>query len=347
MKTIFFCGHKSRYGLAHLSLFLRSKLSVTLVVLATDKRWNLFHESLTGESNHTSKNFKLINSIREGTLRKLILRIKYGRNNFKTIIKNLKEFQVPYLLCDDTNSPEFIKKIRDLQPDLILSAAYPQIFSRELITIPQKGAINCHPSLLPKFRGAHPHYWTIVKGESESGLTAHIMTERLDDGDIVSQIRFPVENFYYDQLYERIIQESPRLVQDIEDYFLNGGKKLIKQDSTKATYFRNDRAIHHRIFWEINSDKDIYNLIRGGNAFCFFRCQKVIIIKAEIAINNRNLTNGIQVPPGIIIDIHSDYLAIKSKEGCINAREFIINSMKFNPTSFQKKYRLQIGERFE
>ncbi len=57
--------------------------------------------------------------------------------------------------------------------------------------------------------GFHPHFWAICKGEENSGMTAHFMTEKLDDGDIVAQLEFPIIQYTYSDFYEKLIQETP------------------------------------------------------------------------------------------------------------------------------------------
>lgn len=349
MKTVFFCGHKSAYGLAHLVPLLQSNFNIIGVVLATDKRWNVFREKLSGKS-HCSYNsywqrIKMIvkKLIPQSVLSKL--KKGYGKSIDTEII--LKEYKVPFWYVDNVNSEEFIQKIKKIQPDLIISAAYPQIFSKKLISIPTQGAVNCHPSLLPKFRGAHPHFWAIAKGETESGLTAHFMTEHIDDGDIIEQISFPISGYTYRNLYKKIIEETPNLIKQVQEFFLESKQKMKKQDDSKATYFRNDREIHHRIFWSLQDDKEIYNLARTGTAFCFFRMKKITITKCYISETNRNLTNNIKVEEGIIVDISKDSVVIKAKNGCINIREVICDRKKMSSLNFAKKFKIEIGERFD
>lgn len=349
MKTIFFCGHKSPYGLAHLKPLLQSNFNIVGVVLATDKIWSVFREKLSG------KNYYLYSSCKQKIkmiVKKLIpqsvlskLKKDYERSIDAENI--LKEYRVPFWYLDNVNSEEFIQKVKKMQPDLIISAAYPQIFSRGLILIPIQGAVNSHPSLLPKFRGAHPHFWAIVKGEKESGLTAHFMTQHIDNGHIIAQIKFPIQDYNYKQLYEKIVMETPNFVKKIEDFFLRGKVNPAKQDSSDVSYFRNDREIHHRIFWNIYRAKDILNLVRGGNAFCFFRTRKIIIEECFVTETNRNLTNDIEVENGIIVDLGKNSIVIKANSGIVNITKVRYRSRKMEVSKFITKHRILVGERFD
>jgi methionyl-tRNA formyltransferase len=340
MRVIFLCGHKSPYGLAHLEPLLHSDFEIIAVVLATDKRWNIFRDKLSGKNFHPNKGFI---SNKYGMLRTFLRNFK-----IKKTTDLVKKYKIPIWYEDDINSTrEFIPKLKTNKIDLIISAAYPQIFSGELISTPLKGSVNFHPSLLPKFRGAHPHYWSIVKGEAESGITAHFMTENIDEGDIIAQIKFPIENYDYQQLYTKIITETPSLIKKVEDFFLKERSEAIKQDPLMASYFRNDRDIHHRIFWRIHKAHEIINLVRGGNAFCFFRNSKIVVEKCFITDTNRNLTNGIMIENGTIIDLYQDGIAVSANLGIVNITKLIYNGKKMGFLEFIIKYKPLIGERFE
>jgi len=253
---------------------------------------------------------------------------------------------VPIWYTDDVNSEQFIEKIRSTHVDLIFSAAYPQIFSKQLISISTQGAVNFHPSLLPKFRGAHPHYWAIVKGEEKSGLTTHFMTDNIDDGDIIAQIEFAIDGYSYSQLYEKIIKETPNLVKKVEKFFLENNQKPTPQNSQHASYFREPRQIHNRIFWGIHSAKDIFNLVRAQKAYTFFRHEKMVIKECYLTESNRNLTNNIEVENGIIVDLTKNSIAVKASEGVINVTKVYAQRKVLKAPELIKKYKVLIGEKF-
>ncbi len=340
MKVIFLCGHQSPYGLAHLEPLLKSDFEIVAVVLATDKRWNISREKLLGENFYSlegfvSNKFKKLKSFVFG---KLI-------SNKININKLAKRYKTPIWQEADVNSKEFIQKIRTINVDLIVSAAYPQIFSYELISTPSKGAVNFHPSLLPKFRGAHPHYWAIVKGETESGITAHFMTENIDDGDIIAQIKFPIIDYNYKQLYNKIVMETPNIVTKVNDFFIKGKGDVIKQNHLEATYFRNDRKIHHRIFFENYSDTEIFNLVRSGGAYCFFRNKEIVIEECFLSDTNRNLTNNIMSEKGSIIDLSSSHFSVKLCGSVMNITKVRYNNKMLISSRFIIKYKPIIGEK--
>jgi methionyl-tRNA formyltransferase len=94
---------------------------------------------------------------------------------------------VPVYQPESINTPEGVAKLRELQPDLLVVAAYGQILSRDVLSVPPIGGINVHASLLPKYRGAAPIAWAIYHGETETGVTIIRMSTALDAGDMLAQ----------------------------------------------------------------------------------------------------------------------------------------------------------------
>jgi methionyl-tRNA formyltransferase len=351
MKTIFFCGHQSPYGLAHLEPLLKSKFTIIAVVLASDKRWKIFREKLVGRRfipiSNSSRTFPKIKSLLKYFLRSLLSFQNNKAKEFQKTLDLVQSYKIPVWLSDDVNESGFLAKAINAKAEIFVSAAYPQIFSKELLSIPANGSINFHPSLLPKFRGAHPHYWAIAKGETISGITAHYMTERIDDGDIIAQRSFPIQELTYKQLYEKILNETPLLVKQVESFLLDKQGKLIKQEPLQASYFRNDREIHHRIFWNIQSTQDIHNLIRAGYAFCSFRNHRLGLQTSSVSAENRNLTNDILVENGTIIDICQNYIAIKTSNGIVHISVFDIFGKSMSALDFIIEFKPFIGEKLE
>jgi methionyl-tRNA formyltransferase len=84
-------------------------------------------------------------------------------------------------------APDFAEILRRLAPDLIIVAAYGKILPKSLLELPRHGCINVHASLLPRYRGAAPIQWAIVRGEVRTGVTIMQMNEGMDAGDILLQ----------------------------------------------------------------------------------------------------------------------------------------------------------------
>jgi methionyl-tRNA formyltransferase len=349
LRTIFFCGHRSPYGLAHLAPILESKLEVIAVVIATDDRWQHFGDALGSKVYSQLVSQQNLGSVIKANIKQklppILLKILKKPLADITIVQELAgQNQIPVWQIFDANEQKFLEQVEAANPDLILSAGYPQIFAKDLISIPKKGSINFHPSLLPKFRGAHPHFWAIAKGEKVSGMTAHFMTENLDDGDIVAQLEIPIEQCTYAEFYQQLIQQTPDLVNLVIDFLENKNSIAIPQNLSAGCLFRNDRPIHHRIFWQIQTTEEIHNLCRTGKAFCFFRNIKIDCLKTYPKPTNRNLTNFIAVPASTIIDIDHDSIVIKTIDTCLHIQEIKAKGKLFSAHQWIKAYQVQIGE---
>ncbi len=352
MKAVFFCGDQSRYGIEHLIPLLESRFQISKVIIATPERWKIFRQSLQGEKYYEEKEFfnwnikSLAKAILPAKVITLLrsLRSKSTNINIKSIC-NQRNISLTEVF--DVNDAKFCDDLKKEEYDLFISAAYPQIFLTNLLKIPMKGAVNFHPSALPRCRGAHPHYWALAKGEQYGGVTAHFMTEKIDDGDIIAQTKIPISRYNYADHYGRIEKETPQLVKKVEDYFFGTGTKPIPQDLEERTYFRNDRAIHHRIFWNFHAAKQIYNMSRAGNAFFFLRGEEIILTKAYTSEKNRNMTNQVVVENGAVIDFSQDAVVVKTLKGFINIQAVQFRNRSLSWQKWADKSKIRIGLKME
>lgn len=101
-----------------------------------------------------------------------------------SFIKSLKLHEIK---ARSVNSKAFRNEILKLNPDIILVGSWSEKFKKPIIELPKIGTINCHPSLLPKYRGPNPYIRVIMNGEKETGITFHLMDENLDTGPILMQ----------------------------------------------------------------------------------------------------------------------------------------------------------------
>lgn len=92
------------------------------------------------------------------------------------------------------NNEEFMAVLKQIDPDIIVVAAFGQIIPKEVLELPRYGCINIHASLLPKYRGAAPIQQAVIDGEKESGVTIMQMGEGLDTGDMISKIVIPLSD---------------------------------------------------------------------------------------------------------------------------------------------------------
>ena len=299
---------------------------------------------MSGESSQ--ENSKNLNRLVKLPLR-IVRRLRAEYRFRKKIINPIRYEGAESLFIEDINSAETVRRFGKLSPDVVFCAAYPQILSKAVLDVPRIGCVNFHPSLLPKYRGAHPHFWCIAQGEEISGVTAHYMTQNIDDGPIIAQRRFSIKDMCYHELYDKIVSETPALVRDVEDFFSDPASTARRQCESEATCFRNDRKVHHRIFWGLHTAEYVYNLVRTGKAFCFFRDGKVRILSADPSYSNRNMTNKVVVEPGTIVDLRDDAIVAKTRNGYLNVSQLRQNNKDFTAIEWRRKNEPTIGEKFQ
>ena len=159
----------------------------------------------------------------------------------------------------------FIEAIQKLTPDLFVVVAFGQILPKVLLEIPRFGAINVHASLLPRYRGAAPIAWAILRGEKVTGITTMLMDEGMDTGDILLQVEIPIEERdTAETLHEKLSSSgAPLLIETIER-MKAGSISALAQDPTKATYAPPMKKEDGRIDWK-NGAEEIDCQVRAFN----------------------------------------------------------------------------------
>lgn len=115
-----------------------------------------------------------------------------GQEVTPTAVKHAAlRFGLPVIEAHSVKDPDFIRRIADLHPDLLVVVAF-RILPKEVLALPRLGSINLHASLLPKYRGAAPINWAIINGEQETGVTTFLLQEKVDAGNILLQARVPI-----------------------------------------------------------------------------------------------------------------------------------------------------------
>jgi methionyl-tRNA formyltransferase len=332
MRMVFFCGAESRYGLAHLEpLLAEHRWLVVGVVLATPERWQRFRQALAGNgatpSSLGARISRLKHSPRVSSPRRMLHTahtLLFRQSATRRAQQVCQRSAISVWNTFDVNSRAFLDTLDTLKPDLLVSAAYPQIFKRQLLDTPRYGAVNSHPSLLPRCRGAHPVFWTLASGEQAGGVTMHYMEEQIDTGPIVAQVGFPLaEDEHYASLYDKVVSRVPLLINATADFLAAGDRAPTPQDDQQATLFRNDREIHHALFWSQHNAEHIHRLVRAADGKAFFRVGNtcVFVRACRVSSSNRNLTNKVIVPAGTVVDI-SDGIAIKVCDGVVTLTDW-------------------------
>ena len=187
-----------------------------------------------------------------------------GRKVIETPVKICAEkWGVPVYQPVRIREAEPIEKIRSLEPDLIVVAAFGQILPRELLEIPRLGCVNIHASLLPRLRGAAPIQWAVINGDHESGITLMQMNEGLDTGDILFQESVPIgPEETGESLYEKLAKLGGEMIVRYLPAIEAGQISPVRQDDEKSSYAPMLRKEMGEIDWS-KSAEQISRTLRG------------------------------------------------------------------------------------
>ena len=184
---------------------------------------------------------------------------------------------------------DFINELKDINADLFCIVAF-RILPKEVFTLPKIASFNVHTSLLPKYRGAAPINWAIIKGEKKSGVTSFILDENIDTGNIVGKREVPIgESMTAGELHDELMPLAAELAVETCEQLLSGNYQLLKQNDSLATpapkIFREDCRI------DFNMDgEDLKNFINGMSpipgAWTEFDGRKVKLLKSEFYEEN-------------------------------------------------------------
>ena len=175
-----------------------------------------------------------------------------------------QKYNIPVYEPDKiSKEPEIIKALKQMEPDFLITFAFGQILSQEVIDIPKFATINLHASLLPEYRGANPIAQAIIDGKTKTGITTMKTVLELDAGDICMQDEIEITpDMNVVELMQAISDRSPKLLDKTLKGLFEGSLKSVCQDGKCATFTKKLNKEDKIINWNKNSN-DIHNKIRG------------------------------------------------------------------------------------
>lgn len=158
---------------------------------------------------------------------------------------------------------EALQQLKELDPELVVVAAYGRVLPDEMLALPPKGCINVHSSLLPRYRGSAPINWAMVNGDEVTGVTIMHMAHELDAGDIIAQASTPIDpDETVEVLHDRLAQMGGPLLVDVVASIEAGTAQRTPQDPAQVTYAPMLSRELCPIDWA-QSAKAIHNKVRG------------------------------------------------------------------------------------
>lgn len=221
-----------------------------------------------------------------------------------------ERLEIPVIQPEKLIGSTELEEILALEADLIVTAAFGQLLPKELLEAPRLGCVNVHASLLPKYRGGAPIHKAIMEGETETGVTIMYMVERLDAGDMISQVIVPIEEADDTGImFDKLSDAGVVLLKETLPSILDETNDRIPQDESLVTFARNISREEERIDWT-HSGTAIYNQIRGLHpwpvAYTTFQGNNVKIWGSE------KVTKVSNAEPGTIISIEENRILVKT-----------------------------------
>lgn len=242
------------------------------------------------------------------------------------------------------NLPETIEFLKSLKPDLFAVIAYGQLLSQEILAIPKIMPINVHASPLPKYRGAAPINWVIIKGEKTTGVTIIKMTKNMDAGPVILQNLTDIED--YDTsitLEDKLSQMAAELLINSLEFIENNNYRLTPQDEDRVSFAPKLKKEDGLINWNKPAG-EIYNLVRGllswPQAFTYYNGKLLKIYKAKVLREKR-----ISISAGEIIEVSKNGIYVATREDTLIIEELQMEGKRrMSVEKFITGHKIRLGE---
>jgi len=264
-----------------------------------------------------------------------------GQKEIAPPVKSLAlKLGLPVLQPEKVKDQRFLEILHVLNPDMIVVAAFGQILPKAIIDSPRLGCLNIHPSLLPKYRGAAPLNWSIMRGETQTGVTIMLMDEGMDSGDILLQEPTEIRTMEtFGELHDRLADLGAAMLLKAVEQVVSGTAERRKQDPSLVTFAPRLTKETGRINWH-DPVHQIVDLIRGlcptPAAYTLLDGQTLKIYLAEARMGN------VDLPAGAVGRASADGLPVAASDGYVLVKEVQLAGKKRMPVGdFLRGYRIE------
>ncbi|WP_455103637.1 methionyl-tRNA formyltransferase [Peptostreptococcus sp.] len=262
---------------------------------------------------------------------------------FSPVKEAAMRHELEILQPEKASQLDFLDRLRELNPDLIVVIAFGQILRKEVLDLPKYGCVNVHVSLLPKYRGAAPINWAIINGEEKTGVTTMFMDEGLDTGDIIKTREFRLDDeINAGQLHDIMMEEGADVLSWTVKAIEDGTAERIRQNDDESTYApMMDRNLGHIDFKK--SAVSIHNLVRGTvpwpGAWCESPYGKIKIWKTRIGQGQTDRE------PGTIVSVGKQGIEVACGMGMLLIEEIQMpNKKRMHVSEYIKGNTIEIGK---
>ncbi|MGH3941432.1 MAG: methionyl-tRNA formyltransferase [Pseudonocardiaceae bacterium] len=211
----------------------------------------------------------------------------YERIWSDSVAELAEQHGVAVVVCNRPDE-DLMSRLKEAEPDIIVANNWRTWLAPEIFNLPCHGTLNVHDSLLPAYAGFSPLIWALINGETEVGVTAHLMNAELDAGDIVLQRSVPVgPTDTTTDLFHKTVDLIGPITLDALALIASGRTDWTRQDRSQASFFHKRSIEDSRIDWTWPAE-DIERLIRAQsdpypNAFTFYRGERIRILRASVS----------------------------------------------------------------
>jgi len=262
---------------------------------------------------------------------------------------------IPVHAPQTTNSEEGRTLLQSLSPELLAVCDFGEILSPETLSCAALGGINLHASLLPKYRGAAPINWAILKGEKETGVTVIHMTPKLDAGPILAVVRTPIgDEETSAELEPRLARLGVEPVSKSIDLLSTWDRQSpigVPQDPTQSSHARRLKKSDGNVVWSRPAAR-IRNQVRGlqpwPGVYTHYLPgggEPIRLILQRVSLASEPAPSG--VSPGEVAAVDADKLVVQTGEGLL-ALESVQPAGKrtMEIREFLRGHKVAIGDRF-
>ncbi len=252
-----------------------------------------------------------------------------GRGN-KLTPPPVKEYalnnNIPVLQPEKVKTGTFAQQLREIAPDLLVTVAYGRILPQEVLDIPPYGCVNVHGSLLPKYRGAAPIQWSVINGDSITGITTMYTDIGMDTGDMLLKREVEIGiNETAGELHDKLSIIGAEVLLETLKELEKRTLVRIPQPAYEATYVTMISKETGRIDWSKTMEQ-IHNLVRGTDpwpgAYTFYKGERMRVWKTEYS----NIEKASK--PGEIIEVKKEGILVGTGKGNIMLKEIQFDSGK-------------------
>ncbi|MEE8417935.1 MAG: methionyl-tRNA formyltransferase [candidate division Zixibacteria bacterium] len=271
-----------------------------------------------------------------------------GRRLTQTAVKTLAHSQgLEVLQPERLKDTSFLEKLEAFGADIFCVVAF-RILPEDVFSMPPKGCVNLHASLLPKYRGAAPINWALINGESETGLTTFFIRRKVDTGEIILQEKLEIgQDETFGSLHDRMADKGGELLTRTLDMIESGNVTTMKQDDNLASPAPKIYPEMGRVDWT-KSAREIHNLVRGLSprpaAFSYLDQKRVTLLLTELAMAE---STDQQQPGSVIMADSRNGIVVSCGKGSLKLLQLKPESGKaMAGAEFVRGYRLKAGACF-